>query len=148
MASRINWRGGEIKRKAAKAAMLGIDATMAAAAIHAKSNHGAGATSGPVRDVAGKFVKGSGGRARFQTRSSELERSIRISKPARRDRRGVVGRWGSIGIIYARRIELGFQGKDSAGRVVDAPAFPFLRPAAEAEYPKLAKRIRKAAKFA
>ncbi len=129
MASRINWKGDKLKRKAEKASMLGIDATMSAAIMHAKSNHG-------------------GGGARFQTRTGELERSIRISKPARRDRRGVVGRWGSIGLIYARRIELGFQGKDARGAVVDAPAFPFLRPAAEAEYPKLAKRIRRAGSFA
>jgi len=129
MASRINWKGDALKRRAEKAAMLGIDATMGAAVIRAKGNHG-------------------GGGARFQTRTGELERSIRISRPARRTRRGVVGNWGSIGLIYARRIELGFQGKDSAGRVVDAPALPFLRPAAEAEYPKLAGRIRRAAKFA
>ncbi|KKM12769.1 hypothetical protein LCGC14_1719810 [marine sediment metagenome] len=148
MASRINWRGSAIKRRAEKAAILGIDATMSAAIMHARSNHGAGATSGPVRDVAGKFVKGSGGRARFQSRSGELERHTKVSRPARRTRRGVVGIWGVVGLVYGRRIELGFQGKDSAGRVVNAPAFPFLRPAAEAEYPKLAKRIRKAAKFA
>ncbi len=144
----INWKGDALKRKAEKAAMLGIDATMAAAIIHARGNHGAGATGGPTRDAAGKFIKGSGGRARFQTRTGELERGTRIVEHARRDRRGVVGRWGVVGVVYARRIELGFQGKDSAGRTVDAPAFPFLRPAADAEYRKLGGRIRRAAKFA
>ena len=129
MASRINWKGDALKRRAEKAAMLGIDATIGAAIIHARSNHG-------------------GVGARFQTRSGELERHTKAAGPARRTRRGVVGLWGAIGLVYGRRIELGFQGKDSAGRVVDAPAFPFLRPAAEAEYPKLAGRIRRAANFA
>ena len=125
MASRINWKGDALKRKAEKAAMLGIDATMSAAIIHAKGSHG-------------------GGGGRFQTRTGELERGTRIVKHARRSRGGVVGRWGVIDVVYARRIELGFQGKDSAGRVVDAPALPFLRPAAEAEYPGLSRRIRRA----
>lgn len=128
----LNWRGDELKRRAEKASMLGIDATMSAAIIHAKSNHGAGAHAG----------------RRFVTDSSELERSIRISKPARRKGSSVVGTWGSIGIVYARRIELGFQGKDARGAIINAPAFPFLRPAAEAEYPKLGERIRRAARFA
>ncbi len=132
MASRINWKGDALKRKAEKASMLGIDATMSAAIAHAISNHGAGAHAA----------------RRFVNRFGALGGSIKIQKHARRTRRGVVGIWGSQGIVYARRIELGFQGKDARGAVVDAPAFPFLRPAAEAEYPKLAKRIRRAASFA
>lgn len=132
MASRINWKGDALKRKAEKASILGIDATMSAAIIHAKSNHSAGAHAAQ----------------RFVTDSSELERSIRISKPARRTTRGVAGVWGSTGLVYTRRIELGFQGKDARGAVVDAPAFPFLRPAAEAEYPNLPGRIRRAGRFA
>ncbi len=141
MASRINWKGDKLKRKAEKASMLGIDATMSAAIRHAKSNHGAGAHAQQ------RFVTGGHLRTTKQG-AGALERSIRISRPARRERRGVVGIWGSQGIVYARRIELGFQGKDARGAVVDAPAFPFLRPAAEAEYPKLAKRIRRAGSFA
>ncbi len=129
MASRINWKGDALKRRAEKAAILGIDATMGAAIIHARSNHG-------------------GGAGRFQTRTGELERHTKVARSARRTRRGVVGTWGVIGLVYGRRIELGFQGKDSAGRVIDASGFPFLRPAAEAEYPKLGKRIRRAADFA
>lgn len=105
-----------------------IDATMAAAILHAKANH----------------LPGAHGAQRFESQTGELERSIRITQPAKKGFRGVAGRWGSIGLIYARRIELGFQGKDKRGRVVDAPAFPFLRPAAEAEHPKLARRIKRA----
>ena len=132
MASKITWLGDNLKRKAEKASMLAIDATMSAAIIHARNNHGAGA------HAAQRFVSDSG----------ELERHTKIKKHARRDRRGVVGTWGVIGLAYGRRIELGFQGKDARGAVVDAPAYPYLRPAAEAEYPNLAKRIRRAARFA
>ena len=125
----INWKGDALKRKAEKAAMLGIDATMSAAIIHARGNHG-------------------GGGGRFKTRTSELERSIKIQKHARKTQRGVEGTWGSTAIVYARRIEFGFQGKDARGAVVNAPAFPFLRPAAQAEYPNLGSRIRRAGRFA
>ncbi|MCH8137181.1 MAG: phage morphogenesis protein, partial [Proteobacteria bacterium] len=69
-------------------------------------------------------------------------RSVRIVDAAKRIAGGAKGTWGSTDTVYARRIELGFQGKDARGRVVDAPAFPFLIPAAQVEYPKLARRIR------
>lgn len=151
----LDWRGDDLKRRVEKAQKRAVDATMAAAVLHAKSGHSGGAHGGPTGasfrqlsafsqgtvPIMGPFV--STGR-RFITRTSDLERSIRITGPAKRDRGAVAGRWGSKGVIYARRIELGFQGKDAAGRVVDAPAYPYLRPAAQAEYPKLAKRIRRA----
>ena len=123
----LNWKGDELKRKVERASKLAIDATMSAAIIHAKSNHGMGAH----------------GQSRFVSHTGELERGTRIVKHARREGSGVVGRWGVIDVIYARRIELGFQGKDSAGRVVDAQEYPYLRPAAQAEYPKLGGRIRR-----
>lgn len=128
----LNWKGDAVKRAFAGAAASAIDATMSAATMQAKENHSAGAH----------------GQQRFVTHTSELERSIRISKSARRKGNAVVGTWGSIGVVYARRIEMGFQGKDSAGRVFNQPAFPFLRPAADVEYPKLAGRIRRAGGFA
>ena len=128
MTARVNWRGREVLALADRAAADAIDATMSAAILDAKANHGAGAHS----------VQ------RFITRTAELERSVRIVAPARRDARSMVGRWGSQGLAYARRIEVGFQGQDRAGRMVDADAYPYLRPAAEREYPKLADRIRRA----
>lgn len=128
----VNWKGDELKAKVQRASMLAVDATMAAAIIHAKSNHGIGAHAA----------------RRFITHTGELERSTRIIRHARREATGVVGRWGTQGVAYARRIELGFQGKDSAGRSVKAPAYPYLRPAAQAEYPKLAGRIRTALAYA
>ena len=124
----LNWKGDELKRKVERASKLAIDATMSAAIIHAKSGHGMGAH----------------GQGRFVSHTGELERGTRIVKHARRERGGVVGRWGVIDVIYARRIELGFQGKDAAGRVVHAQSYPYLRPAALAEYPKLAGRVRRA----
>lgn len=125
----LNWKGDAVKRAYANAAARAIDATMSAAIMQARKNHSAGAH----------------GQKRFVTHSSELERSIRIKTPARRKGNAIVGTWGSTGIIYARRIEMGFQGKDSKGRVFNQPAFPFLRPAADTEYPKLLGRIRRAA---
>ena len=124
----INWKGDAVVAKIRRAQITGVNTTMAAAVLHAKENHGPGAH----------------GAGRFETQTASLERSVRIVEPAKRIHRGAKGTWGSTDTIYARRIELGFQGKDSKGRVVDAPAFPFLMPAAQVEYPKLSGRIRAA----
>ena len=129
----LEWKGDELKRKTERAVRIAIDATMAAAIQHARSRHGAGAHG------AQRFVS--------QTASS-LERGTKIVQKAKKEGRSIVGRWGVQGVVYARRIELGFQGPDSLGRVFSQPPFPYLRPAAEIEYPKLAGRIRKAAAFA
>jgi hypothetical protein len=124
----LNWKGDAVKRNLRAAQIAGVNATMAAAILHGKANHGAGAH----------------GLQRFETQTGELERSLKTVAPAKAVGAGVEGTWGSTGLAYARRIELGFQGQDAAGRTVDAPAYPFLRPAAQAEYPKLAGRIRRA----
>lgn len=124
----VNWKGGVVINKMQRAQISGVNTTMAAAVLHAKENHGPGAHSS----------------GRFQTDTASLERSIRIVEAAKRILGGAKGTWGSTDTVYARRIELGFQGKDAKGRVVDAPAFPFLIPAAQVEYPKLAGRIRAA----
>lgn len=126
----LTWNGARVKRRVRRAAISGINATMGAAIIHAKSEHGAGAH----------------GSQRFESQTGELERSVRVVQGAKSEGRTVRGVWGSIGIAYARRIELGFQGKDSKGRVYSQRAYPFLMPAADAEYPKLARRIKRAFK--
>ena len=113
----VNWKGDSIKAKLLRAQIATIDTTMSAAIKEAKQNHP------------------------FQNRSGDLERSVNIAVPARRAGNGAAGRWGSRNIVYARRIELGFQGKDSKGRIVNTRAFPFLIPAASKEYPKLSNRI-------
>ena len=124
----VRWKGGAVISKLQRAQIAGVNTTMAAAVLHAKENHGPGAHSS----------------GRFQTQTASLERSIRIVDAAKRILSGAKGTWGSTDTVYARRIELGFQGKDARGAVVDAPAFPFLIPAAQAEYPKLGRRIRAA----
>ena len=122
----VNWKGGVVISKLQRAQITGVNTTMAAAVLHAKQNHGPGAH----------------GQGRFETQTASLERSVRIVEAAKRIVGGAKGTWGSTDTVYARRIELGFQGKDAKGRVVDARAFPFLIPAAQTEYPKLAGRIR------
>lgn len=121
----LNWKGDEVLRAFRKAQRKGVDATMAAAILNAKGKHGPGAH----------------GANRFESHSGELERSIRVVNKAKSDRRGAVGTWGSMNNAYALRIELGFQGKDSLGRVINQQAYPYLRPAADAEYPRLEGRI-------
>ena len=79
----LTWKGEKVKRSAEDAAVLAINATMAAAIIHARGGHGGGANA----------------LGRFQSRSGELERGTRIVKPARRTRKGVVGRWGVVGVV-------------------------------------------------
>lgn len=130
----LKWEGEALRAKLDRASKSGVNTTMAACILHAKANHGPGAH----------------GAQRFESQrgklssAANLERSVRIVKQARRVGRAVVGRWGSIGANYAKRIEFGFQGQDALGRTVNAPAYPFLFPAARAEYPKLAKRIKAA----
>lgn len=116
----LRWDGDKVMKRVRNAAKAGIDDTMAAAVLYAKENHP------------------------FQNRTSTLEGSIQIETYAtERGADEVYGRWGSLDVVYALRIEFGFQGKDSLGRAFNQRAYPFLRPAADAEYPKLAKRIRR-----
>lgn len=82
MASRLHWRGGEIKARAVAAAKLGIDQTTAAMVADAKSTH-------TFRNVTGV-----------------LEGSIRM-EPASVQGRRIVGRFGSWNVIYAIFVELG-----------------------------------------
>lgn len=44
-------------------------------------------------------------------------------------------------VIYARRLELGFKGSDSLGRVYNQPPYPFMRPAYEQLMAGEAQRI-------
>ncbi len=121
----LTWKGAALKTKMRTATISGVNTTMGACIIHAKANHG-------------------GGGGRFQTQTGNLERSTRIMQQAKRVGRFIVGKWGSIGANSARRIEFGFQGQDARGASVNAPALPFLFPAARVEYPKLAARIKRA----
>ena len=124
----VNWKGPAVISKMQRAQITAVNTTMAAAVLHAKENHGPGAH----------------GAGRFETQTASLERSVRIVEAAKRIRGGAKGTWGSTDTVYARRIELGFEGKTADGKIVNAPAFPFLIPAAQDQYPLLSKRIRSA----
>jgi len=67
-------------------------------------------------------------------RTATLQGSIQM-RPAEERGRAVVGQWGSFDVHYAIFVELG------TSRM---KAIPYLRPAADVEYPKLAKRIKAA----
>lgn len=114
----VKWEGDKVASKVERAQIEGINATMAAAAIHARRNH-------PWRNVTGI-----------------LERSIGIAEHAKYRTSGAVGLWGSQDVRYALIHELG--GQAGPGRRVTIPARPYLRPAADAQYPGLARRIKKA----
>ncbi len=73
----------------------------------------------------------------WKNRTGILEGSIGIATFARPKGRGVAGEWGSQDVVYALVHELG-----SAKQNI--PARPYLRPAADAEYPGLTRRIRRA----
>ena len=65
-------------------------------------------------------------------RTGTLEGSLRIVNYATEGQRGVSGLWGSTDVLYAIMLELG---------TARMQPFPYLRPAADAEYPHLAQRI-------
>lgn len=75
--------------------------------------------------------------------SGSLRRSIKLI-PESPFSTGV-GQWQvSIAptLIYGRRIELGFHGADSLGRVYDQPGFPFLKPGFDKALPILPRIFR------
>lgn len=130
----LKWFGAKVS-KAVKAAQIeGVNATMAAASARAKRNHS------------------------WNNRTAVLEGSIGIAEPAAKTGDQVRGTWGSKDVRYALIHELGgiikpvrakalmFRADDGTfvvARQVKMPARPYLRPAADAEYPKLADRIRR-----
>lgn len=130
----LRWDGDAITGKMRQAQILGVNATMSDAVIHAKRNH------------------------EWQNRQGRLEASINIAETARDDGNGVVGVWGSTDVRYALIHELGgvivpvrakalkIPQPDGSFRFVKSvtiPARPYLRPAADATYPQLAAKIRK-----
>ena len=136
----VKWNGDKVLSRMTRAEVKGINVTMGAAAEHAKNNH------------------------KWKSRTFELEASIGISTFARVRIRGVSGIWGSSDIAYALIHELGGTIRPKRARAlflrneadevfavvqsVTIKARPYLRPAADAQYPALAKNIRKAFKRA
>ena len=128
----LQWFGTQVSAKMVKAQIFGINKTLAEAVEHAKRNH------------------------TWQNRTGTLEGSISIAEFAHRVGQGIAGLWGSKDVRYALIHELGgkivpkkapklkFQIGGSWVTVdeVNIPARPYLRPAADAVYPRLAANIR------
>ena len=107
----LTWNGDDLARRARLASQQGIDATMAACVIHAKTHHP------------------------FTNRTATAEGSISIYQYATVQGGVVRGLWGSADVLYFIFLELG----TSRSR-----PYPTLRPAADAEYPKLTGRMQRA----
>jgi phage gpG-like protein len=129
----LTWNGPALTAKMRQAQIDGVNATMAQCVVQAKNNHA------------------------WQNQTGILEGSIKIAENARPDGVGVVGTWGSTDVRYALIHELGgvivpvraqalkFRLPDGSFRIVKSvtiPARPYLRPAADAIYPRLAGNIR------
>ena len=112
----VKFEGSKLLAKFRRAQIKGVNKTMQASATHARKNH------------------------EWKSRTFELESSIQIHTHARPDGKGVSGIWGSLDIAYALVHELGSD--PSSGQNI--PARPYLRPAADAQYPALAGNIRDA----
>jgi hypothetical protein len=129
----LKWYGKRVSDKMRRAQIAGVNATMGACVVHAKRNHA------------------------WQNRTGTLEGAIDIVDYAKPAGAGVRGVWGARDVRYALIHELGgvikaktakalkFRGADGTFvqvQSVTMPKRPYLRPAADAEYPKLADRIR------
>jgi hypothetical protein len=84
-----------------------------------------------IDETTGSCVEPAKNRVRVKTRI--LQGSIQF-RPARREGSRTVGRWGSFDVNYALWQEI--------ITFSHAGHQPYLRPAAEEEYPKLAARVR------
>jgi len=129
------WKGKALTDRMRRAQKLGINATMSQCVKHAKANHD------------------------WKNRTGVLEGSLGIAEYAREDADGVVGHWGSQDVKYALIHELGGtiqavnakalaipmpDGEMAFVKSVTIPARPYLRPAADAQYPSLVDNIRAA----
>lgn len=79
---RMEWRGQVVAAKVKQAAVIGINETLAACVILAKSSHPG-----------------------WQNRTGTAEGSIRITSMAAFEGAHIVGRWGSEGVEYMRYLE-------------------------------------------
>jgi phage gpG-like protein len=131
----LKWYGKAVKEDMRAAQIDGVNQTMGACVVHAKRNH------------------------TWNNRTAILEGGIDIADYAVPHSSGVKGTWGVRDVVYARIHELGGTIKPKTAKAlrfrlddgtfvvvqqVTMPARPYLRPAADAEYPKLAERIRRA----
>lgn len=135
MADNLTWNGDAISARLKAAQVTGINQTMSACVIHAKRNH------------------------TWRNQTSVLEGGITLVDYATPAGAGVRGVWGVVDVRYALIQELGGvvkpvtakalaiplpDGGMAFAKSVTIPARPYLRPAADAEYPRLAGRIKRA----
>ena len=107
----VRWNGDRLLRTMATAQERGLNQTMSEAVLHAKENH------------------------TWQNRSGTLEGSIQtqtFAEPVQGG--GFRGVWGSVDVRYAIVHELGSPSQN-------IPPRPYLRPAADATYGRLAGNI-------
>ena len=130
---RIKWRGKKVRDKVLKAAAAGINSIMADCVVDAKAN--------------------------VPMRTATLQGGIQM-RPAKIMRNKAVGFWGVFNVAYALAVEAGtpphiilprnkkalyWPGAAHPVKSVRHPGTrgkPYLRPAADRFYPKLAARIR------
>jgi phage gpG-like protein len=129
------WKGKAVTERMRAAMIAGVNKTMADCVVHAKDHH------------------------TWKNQSTDLERSIKVTSFAAREGTYVVGQWGSVDLKYALIHELGGvivpkkakalaipqpDGSVRFVKKVTIPARPYLRPAADLIYPRLAANIRAA----
>lgn len=131
----LKWYGKALTEKMERAQVEGVNRTMAACVVDAKTNHP------------------------WQNRTGLLEGAIDIASFAAPHGGGVKGTWGVRDMVQARILEeggtivpvrakaLAIPQPDGSVRFVSSvtiPPYPYLRPAADREYVKLGERIRRA----
>lgn len=131
----LKWNGKALTAKMKRAQIKGVNNTMALCVQDAKNNHA------------------------WKNRTGVLEGSIDIAEGAHPEGAGIAGTWGSKGVVYALIHELGGtirpvkakalaipqpDGSVRFVKQVTIPPRPYLRPAADANYPKLPALIKKA----
>lgn len=129
------WNGKAVTQRMRAAQIAGVNGTMGACVVEAKSTHA------------------------WQNRTGVLEGGIDVAEYAQEDGEGVKGTWGVRDVVYALIHELGGtitaktakalaiplpDGGVAFVKSVTIPARPYLRPAADKTYPGLVGRIRKA----
>ncbi len=131
----LEWNGAALTERMRQAQIAGVNRTMAGSVQHAKDNH------------------------TWQNRTGVLEGGIDIVDYARAIEGGVRGVWGVHDVRYALIHELGgvIEPKNAKALAIPQPgggvrfvskvtirAQPYLRPAADAIYPRLGANIRSA----
>lgn len=131
----LQWYGKAVTDRMKAAQVAGINQTMSACVVQAKTNHP------------------------WQNRTGLLEGAIDIADYAAPHANGVKGTWGVRDMVQARILEEGgtirprqakalaipqADGSVRFASSVTIPPYPYLRPAADREYVKLGERIRKA----